>query len=54
MQAMTTRGVREDDVKYIARFIHNAIENINDEKILDVIRGEVIEFSAHFPIPSVE
>ena len=34
MQAMTTRGVKEDDTKHIARFIHEAIQNRNDDEKL--------------------
>ena len=53
MQAMTTRGVKEDDTKHIARFIHEAIQNRNDEEKLKVIHAEVVECCSHFPIPSV-
>ena len=53
MQAMTTRGVKEDDTKHIARFIHEAIQNRNDEEKLKVIRAEVVECCSHFPIPSI-
>ena len=53
MQAMTTRGVKEDDTKHIARFIREVIENRNDEKKQKVIHSEVVEFCSHFPIPSV-
>lgn len=51
---MTTRGVDEEDTKFIARFIHNAIQNRDDEKNLEVIRSEVMECCSHFPIPSIE
>ena len=53
MQAMTTRGVKEDDTKHIARFIHEAIQNMNDEGKLKVIHAEVVECCRHFPIPSI-
>jgi glycine/serine hydroxymethyltransferase len=45
--------VNEDDTKHIARFIHEAIQNRDDEYKLDIIRSEVIECCSHFPIPSV-
>ena len=54
MQAMTSRGVREDDTKHIVRFIHEAIQNRNDEKKLKVIHAQVGECCHHFPIPSIE
>lgn len=53
MQAMTTRGVKEDDTKYIARFIHEAIQNRTDEEKIEAIHTEVEEFCFRFPIPSV-
>ena len=54
MQAMTTRGVKEDDTKHISRFIHEAIQNRNDEEKLKIIHAEVVECCSHFPIPSVD
>lgn len=53
MQAMTTRGVKEDDTKHIAIFIHEAIQNRNDERKLKAIHAQVEECCHHFPIPSV-
>ena len=53
MQAMTTRGVKQDDTKHIARFIHEAIHNRDNEEKLKVIRAEVVECCSHFPIPSI-
>ena len=50
---MTTRGVNEDDTRYIARFIHEAIQNRDDEEKLKVIHTEVMECCSHFPIPSI-
>ena len=53
MQAMTTRWVKEDDTKHIAWFIHEAIQNRNDEKKLEMIHAQVMECCKHFPIPSL-
>ena len=53
MQAMTTRGVKEDDTKHIAKFIHEAIQNRDDENKLEIIRAQVVECCEHFPIPSL-
>jgi glycine/serine hydroxymethyltransferase len=50
---MTTRWVKEYDTKKIASFIHEAIQNRNDENILNKIHQEVSEFCLSFPIPSV-
>lgn len=53
LQAMTTRGIVEEDTKRIASLIHDAIENRTDDSKLSVIHSEVVEFCSHFPIPSV-
>ncbi len=53
MQAMTTRWVKEDDTKHIARFIHEAIQNRDNEEKLDVIHAQVVECCEHFPVPSI-
>ena len=53
MQAMTTRWVKEDDTKHIARFIHEAIQNRDNEEKLELIHAQVVECCEHFPIPSI-
>ena len=53
MQAMTTRGVKAEDTKLIAKFIHEAIQNKDNEEKLKVIHTEVMECCSHFPIPSI-
>ena len=51
MPAMTTRGVKWEDTKQIASFIHQAIQNRNDDSKLSEIRKEVISFCQRFPLP---
>ena len=50
MQAMTTRGVMEDDTKKIAKLIHDAIQNRVDDNALKMIRSEVMEMCSYFPV----
>lgn len=54
MQAMTTRWVKEDDTKKIAKFIHEAIQNRDNEDTLNKIHNEVSEFCLSFPVPSLK
>ena len=49
---MTTRGVKEEDTKKIAKLIHDAIQNKVDDNALEMIRSEVVEMCSHFPVPS--
>jgi glycine hydroxymethyltransferase len=49
--AMTTRGLREDDMMQVADFIHTALDARNDESRLAALRREVTGFTARFPLP---
>lgn len=53
IQAMTTRWIKEDDTKKIIWFIHNALQNQNDENKLTEIKNQVKEFCSAFPVPSI-
>src|SRR5207249_6035399 len=49
--ALTTRGLKEDDLKQVAEFIDRAVQAKDDSAGLEKIRGEVREFAAKFPMP---
>jgi len=51
--AITTRGMKEEEIKKIVEWIDRAIENRDSKEALQKIKQEVEEFSANFPIPSV-
>lgn len=48
--ALTTRGMKEEEVRKIANWINAAIENIKDEKVLNIIHKEVIRLCKKFPL----
>jgi len=48
--AITTRGMKEKEIRKIAQWINLAIENHTDEKILKVIHQDVIVLCKKFPI----
>jgi glycine hydroxymethyltransferase len=50
--AITTRGLKEDDMATVADWMIQAIKNRNDDKILNKLSNEVKEFSLRFPLPS--
>src|SRR5690606_24189399 len=50
--ALTTRGLKEDDMVKIAEWMKQAIDNHEDDAKLVAIRGEVKEFALKFPLPS--
>lgn len=50
--ALTTRGLQEKDMEQVARWMKQAIDARSDEKKLEEIHQEVIEFAEQFPLPS--
>ncbi len=51
--AITTRGMKEDDMKKLADWIEEAIKNKNSENELNKIKENVKEFCLKFPMPGV-
>jgi glycine hydroxymethyltransferase len=50
--AITTRGLKEDDMAQIAEWMSLAIDNRDDEKKLTSLKQEVKIFSLKYPLPS--
>jgi glycine hydroxymethyltransferase len=48
--ALTTRGMKEPEMRVIAAWIAKALELRNDDAALDRIRGEVAELASQFPL----
>lgn len=48
--AISTRGMGENEVIQIARWIFDTINNMNNDKVLKHIKEEVIELCQKFPI----
>lgn len=48
--AVTTRGMKENEMKMIASFIDRAIKNLENEEMLTRIKLEVAELCAKFPL----
>ncbi len=48
--AVTTRGMKEDDMKVIADFIKRVYDNFNDDEALAKIKNEVKDFTVNFPL----
>ena len=48
--AMTTRGMKETEMRHIAGFIDRVISNVKDETVLESVRSEVIELCKQFPL----
>ena len=48
--ALTTRGMKEEEMREVARLISKALKNHEDEKILDEVREEVKKLTGNFPL----
>jgi len=48
--ALTTRGMGENEMRQIAAWINQALENRGDDTLLTRIRGEVAELANRFPL----
>ena len=49
--AITTRGMKEKEVRIIASWINQAIKNHDDKKVLAKLHKDVIKFCKKFPLP---
>lgn len=50
--AVTTRGLKQDDMAKVADWMKQAIDNREDEAKLNVLSDEVKQFALQFPLPS--
>ena len=48
--ALTTRGMKEEEMVKVAALIVRALDNLEDEKVLSEVRSEVKEFAGGFPL----
>jgi glycine hydroxymethyltransferase len=48
--AMTSRGLKEDDMRQIAEFIDKVIMNHEDENVIKEVGQQVVEFTSRFPL----
>ncbi|PMQ01856.1 MAG: serine hydroxymethyltransferase [Dictyoglomus sp. NZ13-RE01] len=48
--ALTTRGMKENEMRYIARLIHEVLSSPEDEKVRERVKNKVKELCEEFPI----
>ena len=48
--AITTRGLKENDMKQVVEFIDKILMNIDDKQIIQGVKEEVIEFMKQYPL----
>jgi glycine hydroxymethyltransferase len=52
--ALTTRGMKENDMRQVADWIADIVSNLNDTARHARVRQAVAEFAARFPMPGVD
>lgn len=51
--AITTRGMKESEMKQIAQWMHTVLQNPNNEQLLKSIHQEVTTLCKNFPVPGL-
>jgi len=51
--ALTTRGMKEAEMKKVGAWILRVLKNTGDEAVLKTVRGEIAEFCRSFPVPGI-
>jgi len=49
--AVTTRGMKEDQARFIADLINRVVENIDNESEIEAVAKEVLLLCSQFPVP---
>jgi glycine hydroxymethyltransferase len=52
--AMTTRGMREEDMEKVAELLDETLQNRESPVQLNLIRAKVKDFALNFPVPGIE
>lgn len=49
--ALTTRGMKQGQMRTVARLINQVLSHIDNESVLNKIKQEIKELCNHFPVP---
>lgn len=52
--ALTTRGMKQDEMKKVGAWILQVFKSPEDQSVLDRVRKEVAEFAGNFPVPGID
>ncbi|WP_417851272.1 serine hydroxymethyltransferase [Thalassoglobus sp.] len=52
--ALTTRGMKEDEMKKVGAWILQVLKSAEDEAAIDAVRKEIAEFAKAYPVPGIE
>lgn len=52
--ALTTRGMKEDEMKKVGEWILKVLNSAEDSSTIEAVRKEIAEFAQAFPVPGIE
>lgn len=52
--ALTTRGMKEDEMRQVGGWILQVLKSADDPTVIDRVGGEIRQFARQFPVPGVE
>ncbi len=52
--ALTTRGMKEDDMRQIADWIADVITHLDDDALCERVHRAVVKFACQFPVPGID
>ncbi len=52
--ALTTRGMKEDEMKKVGAWILQVLKSADNEAAIDAVRNEIAEFAKAYPVPGIE
>lgn len=51
--ALTTRGMRQDEMKKVGAWILRVLKSPEDASVIETVKGEIREFTKAFPVPGI-
>jgi glycine hydroxymethyltransferase len=51
--ALTTRGMKTDEMKKVGAWILRVLKAPEDAGVIEAVRGEIREFTKSFPVPGI-
>jgi glycine hydroxymethyltransferase len=51
--ALTTRGMRQDEMKRVGNWILRVLKSADDQSVIETVKGEIREFTKAFPVPGI-
>jgi len=52
--ALTTRGMREDEMRQVGGWILDVLKAADDADVASRVRREIADFARHYPVPGIE